>query len=104
MAAHPQDHAHPGPREYVIIGIILAIITAVEVATFYVDAFRPILIPFLLVLATVKFAMVAMFFMHLKFDGKLFTWLFVAGLLLAVALLTAMLVNPISAMGGLGSP
>lgn len=108
MAAHSPEHAgehaHPGPRQYVIIGIILAVITAVEVATFYVPAFRPILIPFLLTLATIKFAMVAMFFMHLKFDGRLFTWLFVAGLLLATAILSVMLVNPISAMGGLGSP
>lgn len=96
--AMPQEHAHPGPREYVMVAVILAIITAAEVATFYLNFPIALLIPLLLTMATIKFAMVAMFFMHLKFDPRLFTWLFVFGLVLAGALLTAMLVRPLSAM------
>jgi cytochrome c oxidase subunit 4 len=98
MASHPQEHAHPGPRQYVMVGVILAIVTAAEVATFYLHVPLLILIPVLLVLAAIKFSLVVMFFMHLKFDPRLFTWLFLFGLVLAGAILTAMLVRPISAM------
>ncbi|MBX5491296.1 MAG: cytochrome C oxidase subunit IV family protein [Chloroflexi bacterium] len=98
MVTEPHEHAHPGPRQYVAVGVILAIITAVEVATFYLHIPLLILIPVLLALAAVKFSLVVMFFMHLKFDPRLFTWLFLFGLVLAGALLTAMLVRPISAM------
>jgi len=37
------------------------------------------------VLGVVKFALVVGFYMHLKFDNKLFTWLFLGGLTAAVA-------------------
>ena len=57
--------------------MILTVITAIEVAVFYVPALKPMLVPILLVLSAVKFALVAMFYMHLKFDHKLFSWLFV---------------------------
>ncbi|MEL7210762.1 MAG: cytochrome C oxidase subunit IV family protein [Actinomycetota bacterium] len=39
----------------------------------------------------VKFILVAMFFMHLRFDHKLFSWVFVAGLVLAAAVYAATL-------------
>jgi cytochrome c oxidase subunit 4 len=98
MVTQPQEHAHPGPREYVLVGVILAIITAAEVTTFYLHIPLLVLIPVLLVLAAIKFALVVMFFMHLKFDPRLFTGLVLFGLVRAGALLTAMLVRPISAM------
>jgi cytochrome c oxidase subunit IV len=79
-------HAHPSDRSYVGIALILAVITAAEVATFYLeDELGSILIPALIVMMIVKFAMVAGWFMHLRFDSNLFTRLFVSGILLAVA-------------------
>ena len=78
-------HAHPSDRSYVGIALILALITAAEVGTFYLeDELGSILIPALLVMMTVKFAMVAGWFMHLRFDSSLFTRMFVSGILLAV--------------------
>ena len=90
MAAHPPgqtvEHAHPGAREYITIAAILGIITAIEVAVYYVDSLRPILPPTLIALSAVKFALVVMFYMHLKFDHPIFTGMFLFGL--ATALFT----------------
>jgi cytochrome c oxidase subunit 4 len=85
-------HAHPSDRSYVGIAVILALITAAEVATFYLeDSLGGILIPALLVMMTVKFVMVAGWFMHLRFDSNLFTRMFVSGLVLAVLVYLAAL-------------
>jgi cytochrome c oxidase subunit IV len=79
-------HAHPSDRSYVGIALILALITAAEVGTYYLEEeLGSWLIPALLVMMVVKFAMVAGWFMHLRFDSNLFTRLFVSGVVLAVA-------------------
>jgi len=76
---------HPDEKTYVKIAIILAALTAAEVATYPAeDALGSFVIPILLVLMTIKFWYVASFFMHLKFDGKLFTRVFVAGIATAM--------------------
>ena len=91
----PEDQAHPGPREYVLIAIVLAVVTGLEVALFYVD-FLPstAVVTALLLLMTIKFALVVLWFMHLRFDSTLFRRLFISGLILAIlvylAFLTAM--------------
>ena len=77
-----REHAHPGAKEYLGIAVVLTVITAVEVAVYYVPAMRPMLVPVLLVLSAVKFSLVAMFYMHLKFDHRLFSWLFVVPMIL----------------------
>jgi len=91
---------HPGPRQYVKIAVILAILTAIEVAVAYIDALSDVLIPLLGALAIAKFAMVVGYFMHLKFDSKLFRYLFVTGLGFALAVFTVVLVIFFSAEGG----
>ena len=68
---------------YVRIAVILAAITALEVATYYVD-FGALFLPSLLIMMAVQFYIVVSFFMHLKFDNKLFSWVFYAGLFLAM--------------------
>jgi len=72
--------AHPSPRQYVRIGVVLAVLTALEVATYYVDISHAILIPSLYVLAVVKFVLVVLWFMHLRFDDRRFARFFVMGL------------------------
>jgi cytochrome c oxidase subunit 4 len=72
---------HPSAREYIIIGLILAAITSAEVALYYIDISRGLLISNLAVMSIAKFTIVVMWFMHLKFDNKLFTYLFLTGLL-----------------------
>ncbi|MEY2762280.1 MAG: hypothetical protein RLZZ16_512 [Actinomycetota bacterium] len=68
---------------YVRIALILAAITALEVSTYYVD-FGPFFMPSLMIMMVIKFLMVVSYFMHLKFDNRLFSWLFYAGLILAI--------------------
>ena len=82
----PSEHAHPGEARYVQIALILGVITAAEVATYYFDEqLGDALVPALIVMMIVKFAMVAMWYMHLKFDSRLFTRLFVTGIVVAVS-------------------
>ena len=68
---------------YIKIALILAAITALEVSTYYVD-FGPLFMPSLMIMMVVKFVMVVSYFMHLKFDSKIFTFMFYTGLGLAL--------------------
>ena len=89
---HPSTAHHgPEPREYVQIALVLAALTALEVSTYFVD-FGPLGIPLLVGLMFIKFVMVANFFMHLKFDNRLYTRLLYAGLSLAITLYALTLV------------
>ena len=81
--AEDAEH-HPSDNKYIQIALILGAITAAEVATYFVD-FGPLLVPSLMVMMVAKFAIVALWFMHLKFDSRLFRRVFVAGLITAVA-------------------
>ncbi len=83
-SSHDEAHHGATDKQYIVIALILAALTAIEVSTYYID-FGPLFMPTLFVLMIVKFVIVASFFMHLKFDNKIFTYLFYAGLFLAVA-------------------
>ncbi len=82
---------HPGAREYLGIAVILTAITAVEVAVFYIPSMKPIMVPTLLSLSALKFSLVAMWYMHLKFDHRLFSWLFVAPMVVVALVVIALL-------------
>ena len=93
MSSHAEAHgpgeaAHATVGFYWLIGGILAALTALEVAAYYMAmssaAVAAIEIPLLLGLSVVKFALVVMYFMHLKMDSRILTGLFLAGLFLAV--------------------
>ena len=77
-------HDQVSDNRYIVIAVILAVITAAEVAASYVDL-GPAFVPLLLFMMAVKFFIVASFFMHLRFDNRIFTWCFYSGLALAVA-------------------
>ena len=81
---------HPGPRQYLTIGVILFVLTVVEVAVVYMSL-GAFLLPILMVLMVIKFALVVLYFMHLKFDNKLFSTLFTAPLLIAVSIVLALI-------------
>ena len=76
---------HPTAGDYIRIATILAVLTALEVSTYFVD-FGPLGIPLLIVLMAIKFVLVAGWFMHLKFDSKNFTRLMYGGLFAALVL------------------
>lgn len=91
MPAAGEHHGteHPTLRKYVWIAIFLAIVTAIEVAIYYIEAVEPILVPALLVLSAVKFLAVVGYFMHLKFDPKLLAITFGFALISALAVFIA---------------
>ena len=81
-------HAHPSDGQYVIVAVVLAFITGAEVLTYYVDFFKDhfvVLLAVLIPMMVIKFGIVAAFFMHLRFDNKLFRWVFLTGIILATA-------------------
>ena len=82
---------HPTPLTYFKVAMILSAITAIEVAIFYATWLGHGIIPILAILSIVKFAMVAMFYMHLKYDARLFSALFVGGLALAATVMFALM-------------
>lgn len=91
------EHAHPGPAEYVKIAVWLAIATALEVGLYYMEQADMLpasaLVGLLMFFMLVKFALVALWFMHLKFDERIFRQLFVAGILLASAVYVIVLLT-----------
>ena len=90
-AGHPEhtgatvEHPHPEPRTYVIIAIWLAIATAIEVGLYYLEMPDGLMIGLLLFFAIVKFTLVVLYFMHLKFDAIIFRRLMMTGIVLALS-------------------
>src|SRR5919198_3633677 len=95
------EHGHPTPGTYAKVGLTLFVLTALEVglyeATYGEHAgalgydIRPFFIPLLLALSAAKFALVAMFYMHLKQDSKLFTGVFVFPLIIAIIVVLSLM-------------
>ena len=84
---------HPTPEQYIAVGLILAVITAVEVGFYYVDLAQGALVGILLVLSALKFVLVGLWFMHLRFDSRIFSTLFTGGLVLATGLFIVVLAS-----------
>jgi cytochrome c oxidase subunit IV len=92
-ARQPHRGGHPSPKEYIRIGVVLAVLTALEVAASYSGVSTALLIPTLLGLAVVKFALVVLWFMHLKFDDRRYARFFVMGLSGAAILYLVVLIT-----------
>ena len=82
-------HEHPSDKKYIVVALILAAFTALEVLTYFVD-FKAAAVPTLIILMIIKFVMVVLYFMHLRFDSPVFMRLFVTGLVLAVSVYAIM--------------
>jgi len=86
-------HDHPSDWEYVKVALVLAAITLAEVLVYYVESLEGLLVPILAVMSIAKFAIVVLWFMHLRFDSRLFRRLFVTGIALAVFVYTVVLLT-----------
>lgn len=96
------EHAHPSWQTYTKVALILFVLTAMEVAAYEVvhrhqpaglaTVLEPVVVEVLLLLSAFKFALVAMFYMHLKSDGKLLSGIFSFSLLLAAVMITALMI------------
>jgi cytochrome c oxidase subunit IV len=100
--AAAEEHDHPSSGVYVKIGIVLFVLTALEVGLYEFTygehagvaghTLQPFFVPLLLLLSAAKFALVAMFYMHLKQDHRLFTGVFVFPLIIATVIILALIV------------
>jgi hypothetical protein len=82
-----EDHHGHVPKDsyFVRIAIILALVTALETSTYWwPDSMSKAVVPVLLILMSIKFVMIASVFMHLRFDSKIFSFMFYTGLGLAI--------------------
>lgn len=88
---HAMEEHHPGPSVYITVAVVLILLTAMEIGVFYAPFLQALLVPLLIILAILKFILVAMFYMHLHYDSRTFAWLFGLPLLLALSLIVAMM-------------
>ena len=87
------EHSHPTWSTYWKVAVILTLITVIEVWAYYVPSFVASrgFVPTLLILSALKFTIVVMFYMHLKYDHKLFRALFTGPLIVAMLTIVALL-------------
>ncbi|PYN81438.1 MAG: cytochrome C oxidase subunit IV [Candidatus Rokuibacteriota bacterium] len=85
----PGEHATVGT--YVRVALVLTVVTAFEVGVIYVRQLALIIVPLLLAMSAAKFALVALFFMHLRYDSRVLTLLFVGPLIIASGLAVALI-------------
>ena len=82
---------HPSVGIYLMVAVFLVVLTAMEITVFYVPALKTVIVPVLLILAAAKFALIAMFFMHLKYDSWTLSGIFIFPLVIATLLLGSLL-------------
>jgi|SRR5678815_4289369 cytochrome c oxidase subunit 4 len=98
-AAVAHEHHFPEKAgQYVRIGIILVVLTALEVGAYEVahrahgTALGAVwFIPTILALSALKFALVALYYMHLKWDGRLLKGVFSFSLFVAAIVILALM-------------
>ena len=91
---HQAEHAHPSDWQYIKIALLLAVLTALEVFTYFESVHNlsdAVLYVVLTVLMVLKFVYVVAWFMHLKFDSMIFRRVFQVGIAMALAVYLIML-------------
>jgi cytochrome c oxidase subunit 4 len=89
-----EGHEHPSERQYVAVALVLGAITAAEVGLYYAKSLpHPLLIGLLCACAFVKFTLVALWFMHLRFDSIVFRRFFVTGIVVACSVYLVFLLS-----------
>ena len=92
---HVETHGgggHATVKTYIIVAVVLAIITAIEVATLYVPGIpNALLVSSLLLMSAIKFALVVGFFMHLKYDHNIMRSFFIGPLFIAICIILALM-------------
>ena len=91
-AAHAPGQGHATVQTYIKVAVVLGILTAIEIGALYVPGLPShLLVALLLVFSVLKFGLVVAFFMHLRYDNKLLTALFVGPLIIAMVIILALM-------------
>lgn len=91
-----EHHSHPTPAQYWKIAVVLAVLTVIEVAMYYIDrelGLGSLNALILTSLALLKFVIVVGWYMHLRFEKPMLNRFFTAGFFLAVALYLVVLAS-----------
>jgi cytochrome c oxidase subunit IV len=88
LETRPETPQKSQARPYLAVFIALAVLTLLELGVTYLDLPR---IPLLVPLALIKASLVAMFYMHLKYDRKIFSLMFVFGLIFGIGLIFSLI-------------
>lgn len=89
-----EHRPHPSPAQYWKIAVVLAVLTAIEVALFYANeaiGLGWLEAPALIFLSAIKFVIVVGWFMHLRFEKPMLNRFFAAGFILALSLYAVVL-------------
>jgi cytochrome c oxidase subunit 4 len=89
VSEHAADTPHASIRTYLLIAVILTVVTALEVGTYFTPWFKAhfwVLFWVLVVLSLFKFALVVGFYMHLRYDSPLYRRVFIFPLAIAIAM------------------
>lgn len=81
----PTDKLHKGHPNYLLVFLSLAVLTAVEVGITYVPQIPQA--PVLIALSLFKAMLVIMYFMHLRYDSKWFSFIFFVPFVLVIPML-----------------
>lgn len=87
-AIHKEAHEDPN---YIAVFAWLAVLTVVEVGVIYVPIPKLMIAAALVLMASVKAALVAIYFMHLKFEKVVIWWIAVIPAILCVFLILMLL-------------
>ena len=91
-SADATHQEHASVPTYLRVAVVLAVLTAIEIGALYVPGLPPhILVTLIIIFGTFKFALVVAFFMHLRYDSKLLTALFVGPLMIATLIILAIM-------------
>ena len=88
---HTAERGHPTPLTYVKVALTLSAITGIEVGLFYIDMVPALFVACFFILSATKFVMVALFYMHLRYEARLFSTLFFGGVILALIVVVSVL-------------
>ena len=93
MNSEAQAQAKPKPpiMAYLVVAGLLTVLTAMEISVAYIPALRSVLVPVLLIISGAKFALVVMFYMHLRYDSYAYSVVFLPLMLLALVVTGALL-------------
>ena len=83
-AAHNEAHAEPN---YLAVFAWLFVLTVIEVGVIFVPIPKLLIAASLVILAAVKASLVAIYFMHLKFERVVIWWIAVIPVILCVFLI-----------------
>lgn len=89
-----ETHPVHSTRTYWLIALVLTVLTIIEIAMYYLEVGGTVppgvAATVILILSAVKFVLVVMFYMHLKYDSRIFSGVFLTGMTLGTLVISGL--------------